>query len=289
MTRVCAIALMSVVAATVPATPERSQRPTFAARVESVRVDALVTENGQPVPGLGPADFEVFDNGVRQDVEFVSFEQVPLDVVLALDMSDSVAGKRLDHLRSASYAVLGGLAGEDRAALVTFNHAVSLGSPLTKDVAAVRSALNLAQGSGQTALVDGAYAGMILGESETSRALLLVFSDGLDTASWLSSAAILDAAKRADIVVYAVATAGGGSPFLRDLSAFTGGSLIQIVSSGDLRTTFLRILAEFRQRYLVSYSPRGVTTDGWHRLEVRVRNRRAIVKARPGYLAGSQP
>jgi VWFA-related protein len=181
------------------------------------------------------------------------------------------------------------LAGEDRAALVTFNHAVSLGSPLTKDVAAVRSALNLARGSGQTALVDGAYAGMILGESETSRALLLVFSDGLDTASWLSSVAILDAAKRADIVVYGVATAGGGSPFLRDLSAYTGGSLIQIMSSGDLRMTFLRILAEFRQRYLVSYSPRGVATNGWHRLEVRVRNRRAIVKARPGYLAGSQP
>ena len=128
---------------------------------------------------------------------------------------------------------------------------------------------------------------MILGESETSRALQLVFSDGLDTASWLTSTAVLDVAKRADIVVYAVATAGGASPFLRDLSAFTGGSLIQIVSSGDLRSTFLRILDEFRHRYLVSYSPRGVTTTGWHRLDVRVRNRRAIVKARPGYLAGS--
>jgi VWFA-related protein len=276
-----------VIAATVLGATERSQRPTFAARVESVRVDTLVTENGQPVPGLGPADFEVFDNGVRQDVDLVSFEQVPLDVVLVLDMSDSVAGERLDHLRSASYAVLGGLADEDRAALVTFNHAVSLGTPLTKDVAAVRSALNLAQGSGQTALVDGVYAAMILGESETNRALQLVFSDGLDTASWLTSAAVLDVAKRADIVVYAVATAGGASPFLRDLSAFTGGSLIQIVSSGDLRSTFLRILDEFRHRYLVSYSPRGVTTNGWHRLEVRVRNRRAIVKARPGYLAGS--
>ena len=128
---------------------------------------------------------------------------------------------------------------------------------------------------------------MILGESETSRALQLVFSDGLDTSSWLTSAAVLDVAKRADIVVYTVATAGGASPFLRHLSAFTGGSLIQIVSSGDLRSTFLRILDEFRHRYLVSYSPRGVTTNGWHRLDVRVRHRRAIVKARPGYLAGS--
>ena len=47
------------------------------------------------------------------------------------------------------------------------------------------------------------------------------------------------------------------------------------------------MLQEFRQRYLVSYTPRGVAKDGWHRLEVRVRNRRATIKARPGYLAGS--
>jgi Ca-activated chloride channel homolog len=276
-----------MIAATVRGATERGQRPTFATRVESVRVDALVTENGQPVPGLGATDFEVFDNGVRQEVDLVSFEQVPLDVVLALDMSDSVAGERLDHLRSAGDAVLEGLTGEDRAALVTFNHAVSLGTPLTKDVATVRSALDVAGGTGETALVDGAYAAMILGESDTRRALQLIFSDGLDTASWLTSAAVLDVAKRAHIVVYAVTTAAGASPFLRDLSAFTGGSVIQIVSSGDLRSTFLRILDEFRHRYLVSYSPRGVETNGWHRLEVRVRNRHAIVKARPGYLAGS--
>ena len=75
MTRECAVATVFVIAAAVPGATERSQRPTFSARVETVRVDALVTENGQPVPGLGPADFEVFDNGVRQDVELVSFEQ----------------------------------------------------------------------------------------------------------------------------------------------------------------------------------------------------------------------
>ncbi len=55
----------------------------------------LVTDNGQPVRGLGPADFEVLDNGVPQDVALVSFDEVPLNVILALDMSDSVAGERL--------------------------------------------------------------------------------------------------------------------------------------------------------------------------------------------------
>ena len=59
-------------------------------------MDVLVSDRGKPVPGLGPADFEVLDNGVPQRVELVSFEQLPLSVVLALDMSDSVVGPRLD-------------------------------------------------------------------------------------------------------------------------------------------------------------------------------------------------
>ena len=49
---------------------------------------------------------------------------------------------------------------------------------------------------------------------------------------------------------------------------------------------FVSVLEEFRHRYLLSFSPGGVSTDGWHRLEVRVKRRGVTVKARPGYLAG---
>ncbi len=61
----------------------------------------------------------------------------------------------------------------------------------------------------------------------------------------------------------------------------------QIESTKNLNTIFLGILDEFRQRYLVSYSPQGVAKGGWHRLEVRIKNRKATVIARPGYLGGS--
>ena len=61
-----------------------------------MRVDVLVTDNGQAIRGLGPEDFEILDNGVPQHVDLVSFDQIPLNVILALDMSDSVAGERLD-------------------------------------------------------------------------------------------------------------------------------------------------------------------------------------------------
>lgn len=263
------------------------QSPAFTSKVEAVRVDVLVTDNGQVVQGLGPSDFEISDNGVPQVAELVSFDQVPLNVILALDASDSVAGERLDQLRGAGNALLAALKKEDQAALVAFSEAVQLGSRLTSDVALVRDALGAAAGNGTTALVDGTYAGIMVGESDAGRGLLIVFSDGVDTASWLSADAVLDTAKRADVVVYAVSVVSRLKPeFLREITALTGGRLFEIEKTTNLASTFLGILDEFRHRYLVSYTPAGVARDGWHKLDVRVKNRRATIRARPGYLAG---
>ena len=238
----------------------QTQSPVFSAKVEVVRVDALVTDGGQPVLGLGPADFEVLDNGVPQHVDFVSYDQIPLNVVLAFDMSDSVAGERLEHLRSAGTAVLAGLKRNDQSALVTFNNQVMLGAALTSDFDPLREAIGNVAGEGDTSLVDGVYAGMMVGESDAGRALLIVFSDGLDTLSWLSPAAVLDTAKRSDVVAYAVSVGKVKAEFLRDLTSFSGGRLFELEKTANLSATFLSILEEFRQRYLVSYTPRGVST-----------------------------
>jgi VWFA-related protein len=265
-----------------------AQQPAFSARVESVRVDVLVLDNGRPILGLGPGDFEIVDNGVPQQVDLVSFENIPLNVVLALDMSDSVAGERLDQLQDAGRAMLGGLTKGDQAAVVTFSNAVTRAAPLTEDIAVARDALDQAWGTGETSLADGVYTAMMIGEADAGRALVMVFSDGLDTSSWLTDDRVLDSAKRGDAVAYSVGVGDGGhSSFLRDLTSLTGGTAYMIDSTRDLRAAFLRILDEFRHRYLVSYTPRGVSRDGWHRLEVRVKNRRSTIKARPGYLAGT--
>jgi VWFA-related protein len=268
---------------------QAQQSAPFTSKVEAVRVDVLVTNDGQTIRGLTPADFDVTDNGMPQRVDLVSFDQVPLNVILALDMSDSVAGERLDQLRGAGGALLTGLERDDQAALVTFSHAVQLDAPLTHDAAAVGEALGRVYGAGMTALVDGAYAGIMVGESDAGRGLLIVFSDGVDTSSWLRPDAVLDAAKRADIVAYGVSvTSSRLKPeFLRSITSATGGRLIEIEKTANLTSAFVDILEEFRHRYLISYTPRGVAKDGWHKLDVRVRNRRATVKARPGYLAGS--
>jgi hypothetical protein len=108
-----------------------------------------------------------------------------------------------------------------------------------------------------------------------------VFSEGLDTSSWLTRQDVIDRAKRGNAVVYAVS--GGAlslDPFLRDITDVTGGSLFE---KWDLEDIFVRILKEFRQRYLITYSPQNVQKGGWHRLTVRVKGRKLTTKARAGY------
>lgn len=264
-----------------------SQQPRFSARVEAVRVDVLVTEGGHPVRGLTGSDFEVRDNGVLQDVALVSSDRLPLNVVLALDVSDSVRGERLAHLRRASEALLGGLVQNDRAALLTFNHVLTLGFPLTTDLAQVRAALDSMQAGGETALFDATYTGMVLAESDAGRSLMVVFTDGADTASFLPRDVVVETAQGADVVVYGAAvTQRGRSTFVRNIADQTGGALLELESIADLPKAFLRILDEFRQRYVLAYAPRGVAKAGWHRLEVRVKGRRVSVKARAGYQSG---
>ncbi len=261
---------------------------TFSSRIEAVRVDVLVTANGTPVLGLSPSDFEVLDNGVRQTIDLASFEQMPLNVVLALDMSASLQGLRLGHLQTAGATVLDGLKPGDRAALVAFTHIVSASQGLTDDLDRIRAALLRNRGDGLTSLVDAVHTGMLIGESDAGRPLLIVFSDGVDTSSWLSAESVLETARRGEVVVYGVEVGQPRASFPRDLTEVTGGRLFAIESTKDLSAAFSKILDEFRNRYLISYSPQGVEPSGWHRLEVRVRHRGAAVKARPGYFAGQK-
>lgn len=265
-----------------------AQAPTFSTRLDVVRVDVLVTDRNRVVRGLGPADFEIRDNDVLQQVDLVSFEALPLNVILALDASASVSGERLEHLRDAGRTLLDRLARADRAALLTFSHLVALRQDLTTQVERVRAALDAVEPSGGTALADGTYAALTLAEEDAGRDLLIVFSDGVDTSSWLTADRVLGAVRRADLVISGVWVRGTGEPdFLRAATALSGGTLLEAESSRDLGALFVRILDEFRQRYVVSYSPRGVPSDGWHRLDVRVRGRRASVRARAGYQGGS--
>jgi VWFA-related protein len=281
--RLLALLAIAMVARTLTAV---GQDTTFSVAAEEVRIDVLVTQNGKPTAGLTAADFEVFDNGILQEIQYATLQkQTPVSATLVFDMSRSVAGPLLEHLKEAAQAFLNDLKKEDQAALITFNNAVALGSSPTRDIARVRSALNLVQPFGNSSLIDGSYAGLVLAQLSPNPPLLIIFSDGRDTFSWLTGEAVLETAKRNGAVVYAVSTARlPEKAFLRDLSRLTGGSLFEVESIDDLGTVFLGILDEFRQRYLITYTPRGVPENSWHKLDVRVKNNSAKVSARPGYM-----
>lgn len=219
-----------------------------------------------------------------QRIDHASFEEIPLNLVLAIDASSSVAGKRGELLRRACHGVLGELRRDDQAGLIVFADPVVIRSPLTRDLASLRAAVDLPLPLGQTSLVDAAQASLLLAESEPGRGLVIVFSDGVEVSSYLPADAVLESAKRSDAVVYGVALPGLARPrFVRDLAEASGGDLFEITSPFDIEPAFKKVLEEFRHRYLLSYTPAGVERAGWHRLKVRVKQQDATVKARPGY------
>ena len=137
MTRIWASALaLPLLVATIVA-----QQATFKSRVDLVSVDVLVSDGGELISGLAASDFEIRDNNVLQKIDSISGEgtggtialrRVPLDVVLALDVSESMAGDKLDQLVSASKDVLATLRPDDRVALVTFSQPASPRSVSTR-------------------------------------------------------------------------------------------------------------------------------------------------------------
>jgi Ca-activated chloride channel family protein len=270
--------------------PAAAQKPTFVQIAsQEVRVDVLVTAEGKPLDGLSASDFEIYDSGVQQKIEYAKMQQdMPLEAILIFDMSRSVVGRLLDNLKNAARELLTDFRDEDRAELVLFNHAVVYGSPMTVDLDRIREALERMQPAGNSSLIDASYAGLVLAENGSGLPLIIIFSDGLDTSSWLSGDEVLETAKHNDSVVYGISTQiHQGKTFLSDLTELTGGMLFEVEDDRRLTDIFLGILREFRKRYVLSYRPQGVGETGWHKLEVRVGIPSAEVHTRPGYMRTS--
>jgi Ca-activated chloride channel family protein len=256
----------------------------FSARVDTVRVDVEVRRNGRPVPGLGAGDFEVFDNGVPQKVELMAASAAPIDVVIVLDTSQSLDAKERAHLTAAGATVIDALGPGERAALVTFADRIAIRSLFSSDPRALKAHVAAPAPTGDTALNDAAHAAMLVGTAATGRPIVILFSDGADTASFLDDRAVLTTARRTGSVVCAV-TLGDRGGVLPELADLTGGVFVRETSIARVAQRFGEILESFRRRYLVSFTPTGVTGEGWHTLTVKVKGG-GQVRARSGYWAG---
>jgi hypothetical protein len=171
----------------------------------------------------------------------------------------------------------------------------------------VRGILNGLKAVGATSVIDATYAATTLRTQADRSALMLVFSDGVDTTSWLRPEKVLETVRRSSVVPYAVvvgeaAAAIAGAPaadpsrppeprdpidatdsFLRDLVMTGGGLFMPAAETNQLERHFAEALDNFRQRYVLTYTPRGVDARGWHPVTVKVKGRHRV-QARPGYV-----
>lgn len=285
--------------------------PTFRAVVDVVTIDAFAHRDRQPIEGLTAADFVVLDNGVEQRIDAVGSTD-SAHIVIGLDLSGSVDGAVLDRLRTAIRAVTAQLTPRDRLSVFTFADRLRVLAQASEPDASLDARLDRLVATGATTLHDAVVLGSTLARVDERPAVFLLFTDGQDTASWSTASRALDVLRRADVVVYPVAAGlpaaligqpttpyfthptwvapGGGDTLrlLQTVADLSGGEFLRVGRDDRLSETFAGILAQYRQRYLLSFTPRGATRGGWHRLEVRLRKGPGTVVAREGYMARPQ-
>ena len=286
-----AAATLLLLAALAPA--QAPAPPVFAAKIDSVYVDAFVMADGRPVTGLGSGNFELRDEGVVHPAELVHIEAVPLVSVLAFDASASVSGETLRALQESGSLFLSALVDADQAGLLTFDHEVAWRVPPTTDKQQVARALAALRPRGGTALFDALFAAVTM-PTASARPLVVVFSDGKDSASWLDERRVRNALARSNALVHIVgvvpsrqgmvraARADALVRVLRELAESTGGRFWPAESPEKLGPAFAGIAEAMRRRYLLRFDPEG-GKPGWHRLEVRLKNAPGAVQARPSY------
>ena len=280
--------------------PPRGQQPVFKVQTELVRIDVLVERNGKPVTGLTADDFTVEDNGVQQRVSLLpAVEGVTISTIL--DVSGSMTAQMIGNATAGIQALVASLGGADRHELYAFAGDVRrIVMPPTRDALIaqpIARALRETAGT-HTALCDALVAAIVQSTAPGPK-LAAVLSDGRNNISWLSAQAVIDAAIRHETVIYPVAISqdarsypielppiagDDGLRLLQILANRTGGRVIHTEWSRDLAPVFGSLIDEYRQRYILSFTPERVGRgDGWHRLEVKLRNRAGRVHARTGY------
>lgn len=288
-----------------------TQNPLFKTTTEAVQVDVFVGRNGRAVLGLGAKDFELFDGGLRQEIALVNVQAIPLHIALVLDTSSSVAGVRLLHLKRAAHDFIDAALdddAEDEAALVTFSHHLDRRARMTPDRDTLHRAVDEAEAYGATAWHDALYTGLKIVEGVKNRPMVLLFTDGEDTYSWLRDEQMAPLVEQSNAVIFAVAMREGPAfelgasslkrerkqrymrkehskrtRLLRRLTATSGGRFLETTSTETLSALFLEILGEMTTRYILTYRPPDPIHEGWHDLEVKVKVKRADVRARRGY------
>jgi VWFA-related protein len=256
----------------------------FRTQVDSVLLDVFVTERGEAVTNLRAADFVVKDNGTVQPLTHVSGEAAGIAMYLAFDTSGSLTTRELANLRLGATELARVAGPEDSLRLITFTDVVSLHGEIGTGTAGLDSVFSKITPGGDTALHDALGAALHLADQPgTRRPVVIVFSDGADTASWLDAQGVDQIARRSWASVFAISPRRPEDRVLPNLAELTGGQVIVLGEDlAALPKALLQILDRLRRRYLLAFTPSS-STPGWHDLDVAVKRPNVKVVARQGY------
>lgn len=271
-------------------TRTRGLGPVDRADVSAVQLSVVVTDAaGKFVRQLPRSAFEVFEDDTPQVVTTFAAENIPLELVAAIDVSQSMEGAMADT-KQAARTFLSALAPSDQVTLVAFNDNIfTLARRATDPAARARAVERLAPWGG-TALHDAIIRGVDLLGSQPGRRALVLFSDGEDQSSRATIEAAVRRVEASDVTIYAVGLGQATRvPALRALlerlATLSGGRGLFPARSEELEAAFGEIVQDLSNQYLLGYQPKNQARDGaWRRIRVNVRPAGGYqVRTRQGY------
>jgi Ca-activated chloride channel homolog len=272
--------------------------------VNEVTVLFSVTNKGKFIDGLALQDIEVEDDKKAPSaiLDFRSEKDLPLRLALLIDTSDSIT-ERFEFEQQAATRFLQQVIrrGMDQAFVMGFNGRTNVTQEFTDDPELLAKGVQRLKAGGNTALYDAVYSACErlarTTETGTVARVVVLLTDGDDTASRRTYANAVDAANRAGVTIFGVSTnkidqAVPGDVRLKAFGEETGGRTIFPGEANDLPRAFSKVEKEIRSRYAVSYRPAAFEPNGRYRkirIVARHLGKKLHVRARRGYYARLEP
>jgi Ca-activated chloride channel homolog len=266
--------------------------------VNLVLVSATVTDPyNRLVTGLEKDHFQVYEDGVEQEISTFSSEDVPVSIGVIFDMSGSMSDK-VNKARQSAVQFFKTANPQDEFFLVSFNERAELTSRFTSSVEDLQSRLMYTSAKGRTALLDAVYLGLAeMKGAHNKKKAMLIISDGGDNHSRYNVTDVRNFVKEADVQIYSMGLFENAPPtpeesegpsLLTELCDLTGGRLFRVQDLGELPDIATKIGMELRNQYVLGYKPSNKATDGrWRKIKVKVHPPRGLpplnVYSRTGY------
>lgn len=263
-------------------------------------------KNNAFVVNLTQSDFQVVEDKTPQTiVSFTPLSNLPLDVAMLMDTSNSVKPK-LKFERDAAYSFLETVLKyrQDRALFATFDSQVELHQDLTNRLDLLTKAIDKIKAQGGTKMYDAIYSvceeKMMSPSSFGRRRVMVVITDGEDTESERTLQEAIDIAQRSETTIYVISTKAGGffgvqagtvdrreDKDLKRLAEETGGRAFFTAEVIELEKSLTQITRELRNQYMIAYEPTNANFDGKERkIEVKLPNHKGLkVRTKTGYKA----